>query len=113
MTDEHNDRPLPRLDLRALDVAEDPARNEVMVQAVLERVTTSRVLPVEWWESMARAQRRAAAVAAVLLFLAGAVLFTGRETRSDALNQLIEEWVMSNHVPTNGELLAAYKGYSR
>ena len=113
MTEDHNDRPLARLDLRALDVAEDPARSDRMVQAVLERVTTPRARPVESWEWMVRVQRRAAAVAAVLLLVAGAILFTGRETRSDGLNQLIEEWVISNHVPTNGELLVAYKGYSR
>jgi hypothetical protein len=104
---------LRRLDLRVLDIADDALRHNEIARAVMGRITTIRPLRADWWLSLLGAQRRLAAVAAVLLLVAGAVLFADRQTRGDGLTELIEDWAKSSHIPTNGELLAAYQGYSR
>ena len=112
MTEEHNAGPQARIDLRTLDLGENSAREDQVMRAVMQRITSASTRP-DTWESIARMQRRLAAIAAMLLLMAGAVLFAQREQRNSELTDLIENWVASNHIPTNGELLAAYKGYRR
>ena len=111
MIDNEERRAESRLDLRALDATEDPDREDAVIRAVLTRIA-KRALLTEWPTWMTRAQRVLAVAAAVLLLMAGAALFTGREaTVPDDAVELIQRWAASSHVPTNGELLAAYRGY--
>ena len=111
MTETPGKRGQPRLDLRALDLGENHSRADAVMRAVLERITTRASQP-EWQEWMARTQRGLAAAAAGLLLLAGALVFAERRRDTGVeLTELIETWVISSHVPTNGELLSAYQGY--
>lgn len=111
MTDGIGDRDAERLDLRELDLVADRSREDAAVQAVLARIT-ARPIQQEWWAWMARAQRGLAAAAVVFVLLAASLVLTGRgsDTQGD-LATLIESWVTSGQVPTNGELLTAYQGY--
>ncbi|HSA56286.1 MAG TPA: hypothetical protein VLE53_11325 [Gemmatimonadaceae bacterium] len=113
MTETPGERGGPRLDLRALDVGENGPRTDAVMRAVLERITTRASRP-EWAAWMARAQRGLAAVAAVLLLLAGTLVFAQRRRDTGVdLTATIETWALSSHVPTNGELLTTYQGYRR
>jgi hypothetical protein len=113
MTEETDDGHRERLDLRALDVGPIPLREDATVQGVLARITTRSIQP-EWQSWMVPAQRGLAAAAAVFILLAGAMVFLqrGPTTGTDA-TALIESWVATGQVPTNGELLTAYMGYRR
>ena len=102
------DKPEGRLDLRSLDAAEDPARTDAIVGAVMSRVV---VIPSEARNLLLlrRYQRRLLAIAAVLAAIATAAIATS--SRSADSGDLIIDWATSSHVPTNGELLAAFHGY--
>ena len=90
-----------RIDLRSLDAARDPEREDAAVAAVMSRV---REL-----QQLLRYRRRMLAAAAVLAAIATGVIATSpsRTGSSDP----IAEWATSSHVPTNGELLAVFHGY--
>ena len=107
------DQPERRLDLRSLDAANDPARTDAIVGAVMSRV---RDMPRDVILSEAkdlllfrRYQRLLLAVAAVLAAIATAAI--ARSSRSADSPDVIADWATSSHVPTNGELLAAFHGY--
>ena len=111
MTERPDDSGGPRLDLRALDIADNRTRADAVMRAVLEQITARRSQP-EWLAWMPRAQRSLAAAAAILLLLAGAVVLAeGRGNPGADVADLMATWASSGHVPTNGELLAAYQGY--
>ena len=111
MTESTGDRDSERLDLRALDIAVSSAREDATMQAVLARITPRSIQP-EWWVWMSRAQRGLAAAAVIFVLLAGAAILSGRDTDTGGdVTALIEAWVASGEVPSNGELLTAYKGY--
>lgn len=111
MIDHHEKRAESRLDLRALDASGDADREDAVIRAVLTRIS-EREPRSEWPVWIARAQRGLAAAAAVLLLLAGASFFSAREVSAPAdAVELIQAWAASSHVPTNGELLAAFEGY--
>lgn len=113
MTERRVDRDRARLDLRALDVGDSRARADAVIQTVLGQITARASQP-GWMAWMPRAQRGLAAAAAILLFLAGAVVLAeGRADPGADVTALIATWALSSHVPTNGELLTAYQGYRR
>ena len=108
MTDGLSNRGEGRLDLRALDAADIPARNDAVIAAVLARVD-ARSANIAL---LLRTQRRMLAVAAVRAAIAVAtVAHTPNRTNAAPANDPIAQWAQSGHVPTNGELLAAYQGY--
>ncbi len=111
MTENLERRAESRLDLRALDVTDDLAREDAVIQAALRQIST-RARDAEWPDWMIRAQRGLAAAAAVLLLVAGAVVLA-QSDQSDPADpaELIQQWARSSHIPTNGELLSAYMGY--
>lgn len=90
-----------RLDLRALGVGDDSARTEAIVGAVMSRVQEQ--------QQLMRYQRHMLAAAAVLAAIATAAI--ARSPRAAAADDVIVEWATSTHIPTNGELLAAFHGY--
>jgi hypothetical protein len=109
MTDPH--APEGRLDLRALDVEHDPARADAVIGAVMSRIATTRQ-PRDDLAILRRYQRLALAAAAVLAAVAtAAVVAVPRRSQEAAPSEVIASWTESQHVPTNGELLAAYQGY--
>lgn len=103
-----------RLDLRLLDAGDDPGRQEAVIQAVLARLTTTDEADRMRWTTMARVQRVLVAVAALWLLAAGLVVFGDRGgTAGTNVTAVVETWARSSHVPTNAELLVAFKGYHR
>ena len=112
MTDPDDRSSGGRIDLGALDIARDRGREDAVMQKVMKRLARASsetdVIPI------ARYQRGMAAAAAVLLMVAGAlVVVTDRPPPDDDVADMMMGWVESGHVPTNGELLAAYRGYRR
>ncbi len=99
------------LDLSALDIADDPERRAAVAQAVMAHISLGR-RDGRVVDLVIAMRRRMAVAAAILVLLAGGMLLSGQDS-SDAtdLTGLIGDWALSNHTPTNGELLAAYKGY--
>ena len=97
-----------RVDLRALTDAADPLQADRVVRAALARAALGP-----------RPARRVARVtallaAATLLLVAVGVLLLAPERQvSEEPASLIADWAASSHVPTNGELLAAFGGYQR
>jgi hypothetical protein len=108
MTDSRSDD--RRVDMRALELARDARAEDAMVAAVMTRLSRApqpagSATPVE----LLRLRRVLLAAAAVLAAIATTAVFKTR--RPDASADVIAGWTQSSHVPTNGELLAAYHGY--
>jgi len=91
-------RPPGRIDLRVLDEALDPSQADRVIHAALRR-RAGHATP--WL----------AAAAVLLLIGAGALLTAPRRAAPNEAAGLIRDWTVARHVPTNGELLAAFRGY--
>jgi hypothetical protein len=103
--------PEGRLDLRVLDADHDPDRSDVVIGAVMSRIAATSQ-PRDDLAIMRRYQRLALAAAAVLAAIAtAAVVAAPRRSQLAAPTDVIASWTETQHVPTNGELLAAYQGY--
>jgi hypothetical protein len=102
------DKPEGRLDLRTLDAADNPGRTDAVVRHVISRIETSRAQRADELR-LVRYQRRMLAAAAVLAAVATAAVVRSRGSAESA--DIIVDWATSSHVPTNGELLAAFHGY--
>jgi hypothetical protein len=99
-----------RVDLRGLDLGQDARREDASVAAVMSRLShapqpVAEAAPVE----LLRLRRVLLVAAAVLAAIAATTVV--RTRRPDASPDVIAGWTQSSHVPTNGELLAAYHGY--
>jgi hypothetical protein len=97
-----------RLDLRSLDAADDPARTEALVHFVMAGIARRPRL-----DDVRELRRyRVALLAATAAFLVIALGAAGvqRDTPVPA-SDAIATWARESHIPTNGELLAAYYGY--
>jgi hypothetical protein len=105
-----------RIDLRGLGLGPDAQREDEVLRAVMARVGDARtqrasVPPIDPpLPALFRLRRVVFAAAAVLAAIATATVVTsgGRGAPS---NDVIATWTHASHVPTNGELLAAYQGY--
>ena len=99
-----------RVDLRPLDAGHDEERAAIVRRAVLDRL-----VPADSGTDLrtfVRMQRGMMAAAAVLLVIAGALVVSDHRRANDSsLDDVLENWLQSRHVPTNGELLTAYRGY--
>lgn len=101
-----------RIDLRALDEPADPTQAARVISAALARVAIgASATTAEPGGQVRRATPLLAAAATVLLLAAGLLLFMPRRGSQDETATLIAHWSASGHVPTNGELLAAFRGY--
>ena len=96
-----------RLDLRSLDAADDPRRTDALERSIMAEV--QRRPRVDDLRELRRYRTALLAAAAVLATIAlVSMLERPRESRAA---DVIAEWTRDGHVPTNGELLAAYQGY--
>ncbi len=97
-----------RIDLRALDDPGDAGKAEQIIRSALARVDlTPRVAP---WLA-ARSGPVLAAAAAVLVVAFGLLALAPRGKASPGASAILAEWIAASHVPTNGEILAAFQGY--
>ena len=97
---------IERIDLRALEP--DRAQAERVIRAALARVDlTPRVL--SWLAALARPILAAAAV--LLLVAFGLLRSAPRRVAPVEPTAALAGWVAEGHVPTNGEILTAYRGY--
>ena len=103
-----------RIDLSALG-GPDPLQEDSVVRGALLRI---RAAPARepllatlaaWWAP--------GLAAAFLLFALGMVLARPRSSPVESETALVEarmiEWALAGRVPSNGELLATFQGYSR
>ena len=104
-----------RIDLRAIDGPADPARAERVIAAAMSRFAADRNSPKgDVLATITIYARPLLAVAAALVVVAtGTLITTPRPTQQDQPASVLENWAESNHVPTNGELLAVFQGYDR
>jgi hypothetical protein len=105
MTDARDNNDEDRVDLRALGLERDEARENAVMTAVLARLP-HRAADVP---PLLVLRRHLLAAAAVLAVIAG--LSALRARGNDDGESLLLTWATNGHVPTNGELLAAYQGY--
>ena len=109
-----NDRDDERIDFTAL-YGPDPLQEESVVRGAMLRI---RAVPAPepllaalaaWW--------RPGLAAAVLMFALGMFLALQRSSPGESGTELVEgrliDWALAGHVPSNGELLATFQGYSR
>lgn len=106
------EKPEGRLDLRSLDAAHDAAREDAVAAAVMSRIGGVIPSDVRDLQLFRRYRRRLLAAAAVLAAIAtGAIAMSPRRASGSGGVDLIADWLTASHVPTNGELLAAFHGY--
>ena len=97
-----------RLDLRALDAADDASRTDALVRSVMAKV--ERRPRADDLRDLRR--YRSVLAAAAVVFTSIALLSTfARPRGAEHTADVIAEWARGGHVPTNAELLAAYQGY--
>jgi hypothetical protein len=113
MTDHPSPGREKRVDLHALEAGADDARTNAVVAAVLSRIAASASRRDDDIAALARAQRALLAVAAALVAVATATIVAApRRPTEPPTTDVIASWAESRHVPTNGELLATYRGYT-
>jgi hypothetical protein len=108
------DRDDERIDLSALG-GPDPLQEESAVRGAMLRISTASAREslltalAAWW--------RPGLAAAILVFALGMFLARQRSSPAETGPELVEarliDWALAGHVPSNGELLATFQGYSR
>ena len=103
-----------RIDLRAIDEPADPARADRVIAAAMSRIAADRnsrgdVLTV----IVIYARPLLAAAAALVVIATGTLMVTQPPAADVQAASVLANWAESNHVPTNGELLAVFQGYDR
>lgn len=103
-----------RIDLRTVDAPADPLQAERVVAAAMSRMAVGRESKGDVLASITTYSRPLLAAAAALILIAtGTLILTQREAQTVPAEGLLATWAESSHVPTNGELLAAFQGYDR
>lgn len=103
-----------RIDLRAIDEPADPARAERVIAAAMSRITADRNSGGDALATIVIYARPLLAAAAALVVIAtGTLMVTQRPAPEYQPASVLASWAESNHVPTNGELLAVFQGYDR
>ena len=101
-----------RLDLRAIEP--DAAVEDRVVATAMARIrATAQFPPDEVGDLARRVVRPALVAAAVLVAAACAVLMVDSPAADQQPDATVASWVEASHVPTNGELLLTFHGYSR
>ena len=103
-----------RIDLRAIDEPADPARAERVIASAMSRIAADRNSGGDVLTTIVIYARPLFAAAAALVVIAtGTLMVTQRPAQEDQPASVLASWAESNHVPTNGELLAVFQGYDR
>jgi hypothetical protein len=103
-----------RIDLRGIDSPADPFQADRVIAGAMSRMAVNRESGADVLGSIVVYSRPLLAVAAALLLVAtGTLITTPRLARTDQAANVLAAWTESSHVPTNGELLAAFQGYDR
>ena len=103
-----------RIDLRAIDEPADSARAERVIEAAMSRAAANRHSRTDVFATIAAYARPLFAAAAALVVIAtGTLMVTQRPLQDVPPAGVLASWAESNHVPTNGELLAVFQGYDR
>jgi hypothetical protein len=103
-----------RLDLRALEP--DAAVEHGVVAAAMSRIRATPQMPADDVGDLARRAVRPVLVTAAVLIAAaaGVVLMVDSPGVADQQpDATVASWVEASHVPTNGELLLTFHGYSK
>lgn len=107
-------QPLGRIDLSALDEPADPQQVDRVVTAVLRRVTSEdRFAATDLLSRLGTLTRPMIAAAAILLACATAAWQWKDHPPAGTPLASLRSWADARRVPTNGELLAAFKGYEK
>jgi hypothetical protein len=103
-----------RIDLRVVDEPSDSGQADRIISSVLAHVAGHDLLAsVDLLTRLGRLVRPAIAVAAVVFLCATAIVRWMDERTTGAPVGSLSAWTEAGRVPTNGELLAAFKGYGR
>lgn len=103
-----------RIDLRAIDALPDALQARRVIAAVMSRMAADGESKGDVLTSVLSYARPLLAAAAALLLIATATLIlTQGRTQDNQPASVLATWAESSHVPTNGELLAAFEGYDR
>ena len=103
-----------RIDLRAIDEPADPLQAERVIAAAMSRIVADGESSGDVLASIGVYARPLLATAAALVLIAtGTLIVTQSRTPTDQSASMLASWAETSHVPTNGELLAAFQGYSR
>ena len=103
-----------RIDLRAIERA-DSAQADRVIAAAMARIAASpgqqpRDMVVDWVERFTRPALIAAAMLAAVA-IGTLALTDGRGDEPPPQVAALADWIESQHVPTNGELLMTFQGY--
>ncbi len=110
---EHSREP-GRIDLRAIDTPADPFQADRVIAAAMSRMAADGESRGDVLGSIAIYSRPLLAAAAALLVIAtGTLITTQGPSQTEQAANVLATWTESSHVPTNGELLAAFQGYDR
>jgi hypothetical protein len=101
----------PRIELRPLDWPPDTDQADRVIGAVMRHIAVHPRRRESVLEALAPYLRPALAAAAVLVAAAAASLVVAPDVAAEQ-DSPIARWAEAGHVPTNGELLAAFRGYS-
>jgi hypothetical protein len=103
-----------RIDLRAIDEPADPRQAERVIAAVMSGMAANSESSGDVLAGIGvYARPLLATAAALVLIAAGTLIATESRTPSDRGESVLASWAETSHVPTNGELLAAFQGYNR
>ena len=107
-------QPSARIDLRALDEPHDPNQADRVVSSVLRRAAIDELLePADLLVRLGAFVRPALAVAAIVILCAIATLRSPGTRGAGMPLVSLSSWASAERVPTNGELLSAFKGYGK
>lgn len=103
-----------RIDLRVIDDPADPLQAERVIAAAMSRMSVTRESNGDVLATIVAYSRPLlAAAAAILLIAAGTLAVTQRRMQDDQPESVLATWAEASHVPSNGELLATFQGYTR
>ena len=103
-----------RINLRAVDEPADPARAGRVIAAAMSRIAADRTSRVDVLTTLViYARPLVAAAAAFVIIATGTLMVTQSPAHEDQPASVLASWAESNHVPTNGELVAVFQGYDR
>ena len=103
-----------RIDLRTIDEPIDALQADRVIAAAMSRMKTNSESSGDVLSGIVAYSRPLLAIAAALVLIAtGTLIVTQSRTSTDQSASMLASWAETSHVPTNGELLAAFQGYNR